>query len=289
MKIDQWIYEFDILRVIGIILIILYHGSIIIPCYSFSYMKYFAYFGVSVFFFISGFLISFRENLNDPLTPYDYLKKRFFRLIPLYYVALFTIVLFDYFNIGSNWIRNLSLSNIIVHILVLQVFFPKFIIDALWFVSALLLCEIIYVVVKNLFKNILHFTVVIIIINSFILFFSRNGLMAPEMSLDYFIVFFIGVFLGMIWNSNPIKFRGLIPSIPSVLSKMSYASYSAFLFHILILAIIGQWYTNLQLSDFTLYMIISLPIIFAISYSIQFGLDKLISTLQKKSHFNSKK
>jgi peptidoglycan/LPS O-acetylase OafA/YrhL len=281
MKIDQWIYEFDILRVIGIILIILYHGSIIIPCYSFSYMKYFAYFGVSVFFFISGFLISFRENLNDPLTPYDYLKKRFFRIIPLYYVALFTIILFDYFDIGSNWIRNLSLSNIIVHILVLQVFFPKFIIDALWFVSALLLCEIIYVVGKNLFKNILHFTVVIIIINSFILFFSRNGLMAPEMSLDYFIIFFIGVFLGMIWNSNPIKFKGLIPSIPRILSKMSYASYSAFLFHILILAIIGQWYTNLQLSDFTLYMIISLPIIFAISYSIQFGLDKLISTIQK--------
>ena len=289
MKIDQWIYEFDILRVIGIIFIIIYHGSIIIPSYGFSYLSYFAYFGVSVFFFIAGFLTSFRENAKDSFSPFDHFKKRFFRLIPLYYVALFTIVLFDYFNIGSNWIRNLSLSNIIIHILVLQVFFPKFIIDALWFVSALLLCEIIYVVGKNLFKNILHFTVVIIIINFFIIIFSRNGFMAPEMALGYFIFFFLGVFLGIIWNSNPIKFRGLISSIPPILSKMSYASYSAFLFHILILSIIGQWYTSLQLSDFALYMLISLPIIFVISYSIQFGLDELISTFQKNCHLKSKK
>lgn len=273
----QWIYELDILKVIAIIFVLASHGSGIIPCSTElrPYISYLGSIGVIFFFFVSGFLLS-NVKLNTVHDLLNHIKKRFIRIVPLYWVTLALTVLLTLWGVYTGyWIKNLSLSNVFVHATFLQSFFPSMDIPPLWFVGALFVYEAIYIVTKALFKNIIYFSIIIIGIYCIIVALSAIADLIVNISGSY-MFFFTGIFIGYLWHSAPIKPQLMNQPPHPIIVKLSYASYCAYLFHLLIMDQIGKWFNGMYLSNYTLYIVIALPIVFMIAYFIQCGYDTLL-------------
>lgn len=126
------ILAFDLLRAIAILAILLTHSTAYL---GYKYIRYtiliftpfFAKIGLSLFIFISGYLIHYNNSkissIKDVLLFY---KKRILRIFPLYWAALavFTFVFYDYFGIlssqftMSNVSTLFSFHNLLIHLLV---------------------------------------------------------------------------------------------------------------------------------------------------------------------------
>lgn len=95
------IKELDSLRGIAALMVVLYHYTFRFHekySYSFLYDVFnfeYGHLGVELFFMISGFVIYMSiKNINSPL---DFLKKRFYRLYPLFWLSLLFTSLVMYF------------------------------------------------------------------------------------------------------------------------------------------------------------------------------------------------
>jgi peptidoglycan/LPS O-acetylase OafA/YrhL len=97
--------EIDGLRGISIILVILYHAKV----------NYFlgGYFGVDVFFVISGYLITkilIEASKNNSLSLLDFYERRIRRIIPALYFLLFFLIIYCYFFQSPYFAKDLSQS-----------------------------------------------------------------------------------------------------------------------------------------------------------------------------------
>ena len=97
--------EIDGLRGISIILVILFHAKV----------NYFlgGYFGVDVFFVISGYLITkilIEASKNNSLSLLDFYERRIRRIIPALYFLLFFLIIYCYFFQSPYFAKDLSQS-----------------------------------------------------------------------------------------------------------------------------------------------------------------------------------
>ncbi|MFD1818848.1 Peptidoglycan/LPS O-acetylase OafA/YrhL, contains acyltransferase and SGNH-hydrolase domains [Pseudarcicella hirudinis] len=110
MSSSKIINSIQLLRGIAAIVVVIYHISVFTKnSYSqFFYHNYFSigFAGVDLFFVISGFIIHYtsQKYLNNPARFKEYLKKRFVRIYPIYWVTLgalvvVSIVLTDFLGI----------------------------------------------------------------------------------------------------------------------------------------------------------------------------------------------
>lgn len=120
------IYLIDFLRLIAAFMVVMYHytyrGSInaqyITVDLEFPFMRElfkYGYLGVNFFFIISGFVILMSVEKKDATS---FVKSRFLRLYPVYWLCLFFTFLFLYFfgkpNFSPNWfdfLTNLTMLN----------------------------------------------------------------------------------------------------------------------------------------------------------------------------------
>jgi|GEM_PF-2485381 len=140
----QSIIELDVLRVIGISLVLYSHSTQYLgwsPRISW-FIQHPGAVGLGIFFCLSGFLMQrSRQKQNTNFDRLSFLKKRFIRILPLYWLAIFVFVVqFHYLTIFHGVSFSPILPTVLTHASATQLFFvPKVAeIMTLWYIGALI-------------------------------------------------------------------------------------------------------------------------------------------------------
>ena len=90
MRIPSYIEEFDVLRGIAVLSVMLYHATTGSTIASIKALGAYGFFGVDLFFVLSGFLITgiLLKSRNDPNYFRNFYAKRGLRIWPLYYALI---------------------------------------------------------------------------------------------------------------------------------------------------------------------------------------------------------
>jgi peptidoglycan/LPS O-acetylase OafA/YrhL len=161
--------ELDMLRALAIIMIVIAHTVLFVttPLLFGAITDLFPYlviFGLSLFFFVSGFVLYYShgsiETVADVLA---FWKKRVIRIYPLYWLAFIAFFLLETYHIGALTI-DISLSGMPIQLLGLQALLaPRFINPGtftLWFVGVILLFYLIYPLIAYPSRDVAHFILV---------------------------------------------------------------------------------------------------------------------------------
>lgn len=97
------------LRAVAVVLVVYMHSMVLQVDHSkswqqsFFYLYHFGGIGVDLFFVISGFIISFVANKYIGIDQgFHFLKKRFSRINPIYYLASFIFLIIDIINLWAT-------------------------------------------------------------------------------------------------------------------------------------------------------------------------------------------
>jgi len=212
----QRFLQFDILRSIAIIFIVLTHMYLFYDTqlYNNNIFVIMGTWGLVIFFFISGFLLTVNNNLKSKEKVIAFLKKRIKRIYPLYLISiLLTYVMFVIFDFKRASLQyDLSIISLIVHLVGMQAFIPQtyfpnhtFLIPALWYVSAIIWYYVLYSIIMYKSKNIqevLFYSVVLMI--PFVVIRIGFNLIQFR-ALKYYPIFIIGVISSVISKYNTRK------------------------------------------------------------------------------------
>lgn len=163
---EKRLFELDALRVLGILLIIFAHIPYYITnrtfvAYHIAVNNVFAYgfFGLSIFFFASGYLLHSRYGfINSRSEAIDFLKKRVIRIYPLYWLSIAAFLV--------TGIIARDVPTVLTLVVGAQGLFSPQIgyIFALWFVGVLLLYYLLWPLIAVFSRNILYMMSVLIAI-----------------------------------------------------------------------------------------------------------------------------
>lgn len=154
--------EIDFLRSIAIICIILAHIDSFTSLSIFGKLDgIFAIFGLSIFFFVSGYLM----RLNNKFITYrdlsSFLIKRIKKIFPLYWFSIGIIYLMNKVELNVLYSNDMASNKLLfLNILGFQGFFPEK--DSLfiwWFVGVILLYYFLFSIILHYSKGILDFLI----------------------------------------------------------------------------------------------------------------------------------
>jgi peptidoglycan/LPS O-acetylase OafA/YrhL len=215
-----WFPEIDILKATAILLIVFCHMDNYVSSYELIRLVdgYAALIGLSVFFFVSGFLLSQTDSLIKSIKDIKkfYIKK-FIRIYPLYWVALASlIIIFGLGKINPGHVSpyNFSLENLLLHFFGLQGIFPYNDIQSMWFVGVIILFYLLYPIIVYLSKNLFEtFVVSSIIFIILVILHVFLGLIAID-ALTYYPLFIAGIFIHqIIYTSKKIVDKNFLKKI----------------------------------------------------------------------------
>ena len=203
-----WFPEVEILKASAILLIVFGHIDNNLSNYELVRFleDYNGIIGLSIFFFISGFLLSQTDSvINSTDAIKKFYVKKFIRIFPLYWVALLSlIIIFGFLQINPGHVDpyNFNLGNLLIHFFGLQGIFPYTSIQSMWFVGVIVLFYLLYPFIAYLSKTLFEtfvvsscFFILLVIIHFFL------GLIAIE-ALVYFPLFISGFFIHQIAYSS---------------------------------------------------------------------------------------
>lgn len=235
--------ELDILRIISILIVVI---LIHIPndyAYSFymeldSYTGYLLhtsgiYVAMGSFAFISGFGLYLNQN-NRNINSFEklskFLKKRFFRIFPLYWVALILFVLF----LGYS---NMNIFYLIAHVFGMQIivaplYGPPML--TLWFIGIIVVYYLIFIILSfsGSIYRILPISIAILFFFAFLNIFL--GLVEYRFFF-YYLLFILGIIVANIYTS-PLysrvkeKIKSIHVSIPLIIAlSIAFLSFFAYI------------------------------------------------------------
>ncbi|MHA2428206.1 MAG: acyltransferase family protein [Candidatus Hermodarchaeia archaeon] len=235
---NQKLPELDILRILSILIVVI---LIHIPL-SYAYNFYFDLdqFGVFLvnnvgifvamgsFVFVSGFGLYLNPNnrkLNSPKKILTFLKKRFVRIFPLYWVAVILFLfIIGYLDINPFYLLFHFLG---LQIIVAPLFGPPML--TLWFIGIIVIYYLIYIVL-NLFDSIKWIIPVSIgILLCFVFLNWIFGLVENRFFL-YYLLFIFGIIAALVYTS---------PQYASVKERLSEIRPEVLLLIPLFTAILG--------------------------------------------------
>jgi peptidoglycan/LPS O-acetylase OafA/YrhL len=144
--------ELDMLRALAIIMIVIAHTVYYVTTPLLftvigNLSVYLFLFGLSLFFFISGFVLYYsHDGIETSADMLAFWKKRVIRIYPLYWLALVSFFVLENYHITTNLI-DVSFSSILIQLSGLQALLaPRFInpVFTVWFVGVILLFYLIY-------------------------------------------------------------------------------------------------------------------------------------------------
>jgi len=207
---NQKLSEIDMLRIISILIVVI---AIHIPL-SYAYNFYFdlnqygvflvnnvgIYVAMGSFVFVSGFGLYLNPNnrqLNSSKKIFTFLKKRFIRIFPLYWIA---IILFLFF-VGYLDIDPLYLM---FHFFGLQIIVAPYFgapMLTLWFIGIIIIYYLIFVIINSLgsIKLIIPASFVILL---FFVFLNRVFGLVEDRFFTYYLLFILGIIAAHIYTSS---------------------------------------------------------------------------------------
>lgn len=164
--------------------------------------------GVDFFFVISGFLMFLALQNKDFSTEtyWTFIKKRFFRIAPLYYVSI--LVYFSVFNFFLN--HQVSLKSLLINALFLNNYFKDNIAYTFWSLAVewgfYLIVPFLFIF-KDLKKRLITFSLLLIVsfIRLFQLEWNTELFLTPDMPFPLFIEFGCGILIGFILTNEKWK------------------------------------------------------------------------------------
>lgn len=195
-------YAISILRVAGMFSIVICHFT---GWLGIAFLQQFFNFGVYLFLFISGFLYA-----NKDITNYGrwFLSRLEKILIPYYLFAIPVIIIYYCFN-------SIDIFEILKYLFCLQGL--NFVLNGvqfteiaplgnLWFITIILICYLLTIIVKKIEKNKKPraSVVTIILVAAFAVSSVLNYFSIPCISLGYFITYFIGYYISKFKVKNSI-------------------------------------------------------------------------------------
>lgn len=159
----KYLFEVDILKALAIIMVVISHFHL----YLFDGGEYFelldpylAYFGLAIFFFLSGYTLYINNNrfksMGDVISFY---RKRLFRIFPLYWLALIVFMAlyvawagFRAFYLEPASYYDFTWTGLIVHMFGLQTLTGRFI-GGMWFVGTIIAYYLLYPLIVYFSKD----------------------------------------------------------------------------------------------------------------------------------------
>jgi peptidoglycan/LPS O-acetylase OafA/YrhL len=168
---------YDVLRCIAIICIIFAHMDSYTNLTFFGkYDEYFAYIGLIIFFFISGFLFQYNNKIESKKDIILSIKKRAKRIYPLFWLSILITIILNrlHLNILPSDMKTFDL---LVTMLGLQGLFPMFKVPyALWYIGII---------------------IIFYMVSYFLLYYAKNIKQIVVYSISVFFYFFyLGISLG---------------------------------------------------------------------------------------------
>jgi len=204
----QWFPEVDVLKATAILLIVFGHIDNNVSRYDVvgSLGYYNGTIGLSIFFFISGFLLSQTDSVITSLRDFKkFYKKKFIRIYPLYWAALGSlVVIFGLLSISPGHVSpyNFSPDNMLLHLSGLQGIFPWNEIQSMWFVGVIVLFYLVYPVIAYFPKNLFGTLVVSSGIFIFMVVLHSFFGLIHEGALEYYPLFVSGILINQVVYSS---------------------------------------------------------------------------------------
>ena len=169
---DRRFREIDFIKGIAIIWIVVFHmfkdfnmlfvGEAGSSGLSFSHLVMWGALGVDLFIICSGFLLTYSySNSVNIKSSGKFLLRRLKRIVPLYYIAIFSVLVLDYFIGRENF--QVNAMSIIFHMLGLHTF-TGYIMDiqgAWWFIGLIIQLYILFPFIHRLLRYFNKFYVLI--------------------------------------------------------------------------------------------------------------------------------
>lgn len=195
------IKELDALRGIAALAVVFYHFT---TRYNQIFNKEssvnfsFGWLGVPVFFILSGFVIYLTVNKCKNVK--DFLKKRFFRLYPTYWICLFFTLIVQY--ISSFSVNKLTFSDILVNFTMFQELFSVNNLDgAYWSLFPELIFYLIMAILMLFKKQNTFYTYNVILILLGIIYMIWPIIVFEKLiTIHYILLFMIGIAFYRIYN-----------------------------------------------------------------------------------------
>jgi peptidoglycan/LPS O-acetylase OafA/YrhL len=276
----RWIYEFDYLRTIAIIAVLISHGYGVFGGSSIygsiqPFMVFLGSIGVILFFFISGFLIS-KITPENPRALIIYFKDRILRIGPLYWIALIlTAILTSLHFYQGFWIKNFDIYNVMINSLFLINFIPYYDIPPFWFVSTLVLFNFVYLMLRYINKNPFYYAISSLGVYFFFITVEMTG---KIWATNAFMFFIFGTLLGLLYNAK-IYSLDRIKSVHPIITAISDSSYPIYLFHLMIFGEVLKLLSLFHITNFFISLGIGIIIVICVSSLIQKGYDSLYSCI----------
>lgn len=204
-------WEVDILKSFAILLIILCHIHFFVFQNNLKLIEvstYLSYFGLGLFFFLSGFTLYSNNIIETLVDVKKYMKKRIVKIFPLYWLALFSFFILSRFTDNSVFENDINAINIVFNIFGLQAF-TKIAYIAMWYIGVILLYYLLYIIIMYVCKNDLQIVVssLIMTVILIILYLPLNIII--ENAPLYFLIFISGV----LSNKYNLFYRSIIKKI----------------------------------------------------------------------------
>lgn len=179
-----------------------------LPAIFFNDAAFLGVIAVNIFIIISGFGLTYSHYRKKPISNYRYFKKRFQRIMPIYWIALTFAILWNIyvFNYIPSWF------SIFTHILGIHVFFPATLYDingSLWFVGLLIPFYITFPILIKIYESKYGFWKLIIlgVLAKILigLFIYPNFSNPPKLWLEFLVDFALGMHLAKRYVLDEIK------------------------------------------------------------------------------------
>lgn len=218
----------DFLRGIAVLLVLLAHTHHFFNYEPFSQWSGIGARGVQLFYIVSGFTIYYiyQNKLNTSLDIKNYMIKRAFRILPLYFLVL--PIYFIVFGVNKDY--EYPLFNLITHYLLINGFFPEYINSILrveWSIFVEFMFYIVFAMIFYKFKNIsiiklliISFMISVLSASASMVFYKDDMNMRTYLYLSpyfQFYNFFIGIFIASL-NKNITLYKSKIFLISMILS-----------------------------------------------------------------------
>jgi peptidoglycan/LPS O-acetylase OafA/YrhL len=197
--------ELDMLRALAIIMIVIAHTVYYVTTpllYGVisDLFFYLVLFGLSLFFFVSGFVLYYsHDGIETTADMVAFWKKRVIRIYPLYWLALVSSLVLETYHIETNLV-DVSFSGMLIQLSGLQsLLAPRFInpIFTIWFVGVILIFYLIYPLIVYPSRDAAH-----LLLTSFAMLLPFVVMRLAFDIIDFRFFMYYGIFVAGILTSK---------------------------------------------------------------------------------------
>ncbi|KKG29202.1 acyltransferase family protein [Methanosarcina mazei] len=191
------IQEIDALRSIAIIFIIFAHIDSFTNLTIFNKLAgIFAFFGLSIFFFISGFLMCSNNRFTTVKDINSFLKNRVAKIYPLYFFSIIIIYAMNKIGLNIPYSNDIAANKLLLllNILGLQgLISENYNLSVWWFVGVILLYYFLFSIIL-LYSKSVRSLLIFSFLMGFILLFLRNEFNLIHTNVfNYYFIFIAGI------------------------------------------------------------------------------------------------